>query len=183
MLMNLIYPFIGMPNRIPTKWLTSTSRWLVIYNDWRRWCHAMKSSTLWLHRQVMGKVSEVLKDETKRDNKFLPKNLNRHGENKEPEMAGPEVISTVFVSTMKIRDSRSRKSRKFPRRTIKTWNWFTEIRIQSWPSRLWRGVNMADGHKIEPKMAGSVGWWSLLASCPTSYSQEPGAVWVLFKRN
>lgn len=46
----------------------------------------------------MEKVSEVLKDETKKDivYKFLPKNLNRHGENKEPEMVGPEVISTVF---------------------------------------------------------------------------------------
>lgn len=46
----------------------------------------------------MGKESEVLKDETKKDivNESLQKNLNRHGENKEPEMEGPEVISTVF---------------------------------------------------------------------------------------
>nr|XP_034329600.1 monocarboxylate transporter 13-like isoform X2 [Crassostrea gigas] len=46
----------------------------------------------------MGKESEVLKDETKKEivNESLQKNLNRHGENKEPEMEGPEVISTVF---------------------------------------------------------------------------------------
>lgn len=46
----------------------------------------------------MGKESEVLKDKAKKEivNESIQKNLNRHGENKEPEMEGPEVISTVF---------------------------------------------------------------------------------------